>query len=385
MCIVKNESQDKQEGASMHYGYRLYMILMLIFLNLHANSAHSIRVLHLSFHKGCINDFQSVADHLGLDVSAWHILESTESRARFDPQAQGNTIYNITKERAARIWENNKHYFNSFDMIITSDTAPLARIFLENNWQKPLIIWVCNRFDYCDYASLDGDFPDQAYYELMRTAKDRSNVKILSYAPYEHFYAAEKGIDIGKRTIRPVGKEYSDTRHIDNTDTQETLFLYPRLEEEQINYIQSMCSSLGLNTYLGTYDNPNELKKYKGILYFPYAWSNITLFEDIQRGIIHFVPSELFVLNADKENLPIKYFTFYDFEWCDWYCPEFRDLFVYFDSWEDLKEKVKRTNYKRMSTKIKKKAAQHREFTLKQWREVFDECVELMTAINDIS
>jgi len=57
----------------------------------------------------------------------------------------------------------HKDYFDTFDVIVTSGTAPLHESFLQNGWTKPLIIWICNRFDYCDYASLDCNFPDQEY------------------------------------------------------------------------------------------------------------------------------------------------------------------------------------------------------------------------------
>ena len=67
----------------------------------------------------------------------------------------GNAVYNIGHQRAETVWNRHKDYFDKFDVIVTSDTAPLSRIFLQNGWRKPLIIWVCNRFDYCDYASLD--------------------------------------------------------------------------------------------------------------------------------------------------------------------------------------------------------------------------------------
>lgn len=159
-----------------------------------------LNILHMSFHKGCINEFNAVGKALGLQVTSWFIQSDLP---RFDGSSTGGAIYNIGHERAEKVWNLHKDYFEQFDAVITSDTAPLSRIFLQNGWKKPLIIWVCNRFDYYDAASLDCHFPDQEYYDLFKQAATMPNVKIISYTPYEHIYAAQKGIDIGTLTIKP--------------------------------------------------------------------------------------------------------------------------------------------------------------------------------------
>ena len=100
-----------------------------------------IKVLHLSHHYGCLKDHQYVCDKLGLDLtnklSIWNDIIKRD-------------VYCITQEIANSTWKEHKDYFNSFDFIITSDTAPLSRIFLENinEFKGQLIVWVCNRFNY---------------------------------------------------------------------------------------------------------------------------------------------------------------------------------------------------------------------------------------------
>lgn len=148
---------------------------------------NNFNILHLSFHQGCINDFQEVIKHFpAIQLTSWNI---ESNRRKLDAHISGDVIYNMSHDRAHRIWLQHADYFNSFDMIATSDTAPLSRIFLQNNWHKPLPIWVCNRFDYFDGATHKGTFPDHEYYELMRNACHKRNVKIISYTPYEFFYA----------------------------------------------------------------------------------------------------------------------------------------------------------------------------------------------------
>ena len=73
-----------------------------------------IKVLHLSHHYGCLKDHQYVCDKLGLDLtnklSIWNDIIKRD-------------VYRITKEIADSTWKEHKDYFNSFDFIITSDTA----------------------------------------------------------------------------------------------------------------------------------------------------------------------------------------------------------------------------------------------------------------------
>ena len=267
----------------------IVFIVCLVFQN---SIALPLKILHLSFHKGCINDIEEMGKELGLSITSWFVLESKESLVRFDDQHGDNRIYNMSHERAERIWQKNKEYFDTFDVVITSDTAPLARIFLQNNWQKPLIIWVCNRFDYNHDGS--DPFPDAEFYELFRTAHLKKNVTMIPYTCYEEVYAAKKKVLFNHKVIKPLGR-LSQSQPVQSNipttiDKQETLFIYPRLEAHTIQSMTHECAIRGIKTYSGVYNGPDDLADFKGIIFVPYAWSNLALFENFQQGIIHFVP-----------------------------------------------------------------------------------------------
>lgn len=363
---------------------KIILLLLILFCNsLAAQDQSSLKILHMSLHRGCIKDFEEVGKELGLDLVSWYLHNNPE---QFEGGRPGNNIYNIGPARAARVWEKNKDYFEQFDVIVTSDTAPLARIFLQNNWQKPLIIWVCNRFDYANLGLQDEQFPDKAYYELFRKAATMPNVKIISYTPYEHFYAKNTaGIDIGTRTIKPIGiLEKPITKDFESAIPkeiikEETLFLYPRMDVPQLRWIQNLCKIIHIDTYTGDYNGPEDLKDFKAVLFFPYAWSNLALFENIQRGIIHFVPSEYFIRELYREKAPIRFFSLDDLHLCEWYCEEYRDLFIYFHSWDDLAKKVRRLeNVPEFRKKIRDFGKEHRAKMLAEWKMVFQECTEYL-------
>lgn len=337
----------------------------------------SPKILHISFHHGCIKDFQEVGKELSLDLTSWYVLRSEWPRGHFDGKTVGNGVYNLTHQRALDVWNKHKDYFYQFDCIITSDTAPLSRIFLQNGWEKPLIIWINNRFDYYDGASLDGHFPDPEYYDLFRRALTQKNVRVIGYTEYEHYYAGLKGVHTDGFTIKPLGTTKNnfqgDGKSFIPQDVvrNETLFIYPRLEENQLAYLKQQCARLGFKTYSGVYNGPRDLEGFKGIIYFPYAWSNYAVYENMERGIVHFVPSVHFIRTMAPRHAPIKYITLDLFNLIEWYKPEYKDLLVYFDSWQDLKYKVETLDYAEMSRRNKLFAQRHRETQLQRWQQVF--------------
>ena len=117
----------------------------MIISDIEANETKQTKALHLTFHKGCESELATISEALSIELQTWFIPDLPVHF--LDGVAHGNALYNIGHERAERIWNLHKEYFEQFDVIITSDTAPLARIFLQNGFKKPLIIWICNRFD----------------------------------------------------------------------------------------------------------------------------------------------------------------------------------------------------------------------------------------------
>ena len=330
-----------------------------------------LRILHISLHKGCIAEIQEVGRSLGWRLTSWYPFSSYQTAYHFlGIQEHPRCAYNMTAERALRIWQKHRDYFNSFDCIITSDIAPLSRIFLQNNFEKPLIIWICNRFNYCVGPGAEYGM-DKEYYDLFSSAMKNSRVAIRAYTPFEHYFAALYGIDIRGPIIKPIGtrpKKCEQSFIPANVDKKNTLFIwpgYPGADERSVEWIRDKCSTLGFATYSGRFNGPDDLSDFKGIIYFPYQASNIALFENIQRGIIHFVPSERFVARLLKQGDLI--YAWHEPYFCEWYFGEHRNIIVYFDSWDDLACKVATINYEEMRMRICEFAQYHRQNMLNKW------------------
>lgn len=315
-----------------------------------------MKLLHVSYHKGCINDFSIVAEKLGIEHEHFKGFDSP--------------CYNMGKDIANDIYNRHKEYFDSFDIILTSDTAPLARIFLQNNFNR-LVIWICNRFDYGDRSTNTCGFPDVAYYDLFREANTLSNVDIISYTDFEHIYANSKGVPISNFTIKPIGHNLFGEDTIQN---RENLFFISQYHNDNLfmNLTQK-CEGIGIKCYHGTHIGPNDLKGFKGIIHIPYAWSNLALFENLHNGLVYFLPSKEFLLRLSKgHNFWWQDVGFLDshIESSEWYHKDYRECFVYFDSWEDLRNKVQNTDYIAKKKVIADTAQWHIDNYMNAWKDI---------------
>ena len=320
-----------------------------------------MKILHISFHLGCHNDLTYISKKLN------HRL----SFMAFDDGTKGK--YNIGHDRAEKYWNKHKEYFNTFDLIITSDTAPISRVFLQNNWTKRLIIWINNRFDYCDVATNDCNFPDKEYYELFMKATTMKNVTIIGYTPFENYYCKNiLNIDVGDSIIKPIGKisnVYSSISMTKIKDKNETFFVGPYHNDNIMMKLADHLKDMNIKVYNGRFNGPSDLAEFKGVIHIPYAWSNYSFFEALHLGILYFIPSKEFLIKLKhgkdffwsppyKENI---------LELSEWYNPEYKDLLIYFNSWNDLKIKLYTINYKICKNKLKEYGKTHEINMLKLW------------------
>ncbi|MHB1568675.1 MAG: hypothetical protein ACYC0H_05675, partial [Solirubrobacteraceae bacterium] len=294
-----------------------------------------LRVLHLSHHDGCIADFEYVSSELGFDVRSY----------KFDDG------YNIGPERADSAWERWRDRFCQADVVLVSDTAPLARIVMQHldEYEGHLVVWVCNRFDYADEATNDCGFPDADYYALFRRASLHPRVHIAPYTPFEYHYARRFGVELGEQVIKPIGRRLArSTAQLvpPGVDKAATVFVPPYHNDSVMMDLAAHVSSLGAPAYCGRYGGPEDLVGFRAVVHIPYAWSTFAFFETLQNAIPMFVPSRVFLLRLARRR---------DFWWqqarmlprlqrvSEWYAPA-HDFFVYFHSWRDLRRKLRRVD-----------------------------------------
>ncbi|MDE3055438.1 MAG: hypothetical protein KGI80_01895 [Verrucomicrobiota bacterium] len=354
---------------------RLFFLSLFLFffsLPLVAEETQT-KILHLTMHKGCAAAFSAIAKEMNATVTTWHV-SLMPPRFMDDVTTDGGLFYNMTHRRAEAIWKKHRDFFEQFDLICVSDTSPLSRIFLQNGFKKPLLIWICNRFDYSEERLLDEPFPDQEYYDLFAQAKKMPNVRIVGYTRFENYYAYMKGIDIGSACLPPCVQPQAAP-----ILPSRELFLLPPYHNETIFMdLQAHLNGYGVPAKCTRYNGPLDMASYKGVICLPYSWSNLALFEGLALGVPYFIPSREFFLDLAHEPnyfLPnLGMLLAHDLiDLTEWYDPSREEAFIFFDSWEDLVEKVKTTDYEAQRAKVLAYAKKFYKETMQGWKELFKE------------
>jgi len=336
-------------------------------------------VLHLSHHYGCLKDHQYVCSELGLNLTSMFSV--------WDKVIPKN-CYNVTKDIANKIWNDNKDYFNSYDYVIVSDTSPLSRIFLENisEFSGTLIVWVCNRFNYDMYG-------DNDYNQLFAKSIKYDNVIVIPYTEFERVWANHFGVEITEEVIRPIGLSIdSKLSDYDNQDIigfdgnyevkkssgdvlvsryhNDTLFQDSLKIFESYNLVSESCK------YRGFAGLKELSKNYHCYFILPEQYSKLVAFElmNIQLPVI--LPSEDFLLHLAK--MPNYWFgsgiNKSTVHLCEWYNSYYDKFAIYIDDFSEIPSAFNTiTEYKDQICGIMRECAEtHKEKTLQQWRKIYN-------------
>ncbi len=323
-------------------GYQVLLKKMSTFnIQPKALSASPFRVLHVGFHSGTQLELVYIAKELGFVLEFQYVEDPVPNKS--------NLKYNMNYARADRIWNANVNYYSTFDLIIVSDTSAIARIFLQNHWPGKLIVWICNRFDYAHGSkeatieNKDFPYPDHEFFNLIRSVGSHWQGKgkvVAGYTEFENVYARKyRNVEVGNLVLKPTGFGAAliapTTSQIPKSIQKSSSFFLPPYENDKV--IPAICKQLEISCYHGRYSGAMDLVGFKAVLHIPYAWSNLALFEIWRVGLVYVIPSQAFLVTMenifwsppyDKELLHLS----------EWYHPDNKDLFVYFNSWQELKE-----------------------------------------------
>jgi hypothetical protein len=268
-----------------------------------------MKILSIGFHPGA------------LDAIRGMINENITSEIL--PIREDCYHYNMTHERAKMLWDDYKDYYEKYDCIITSDTAPLSRIFLQNGYSGKLIVYVCNRFDY----NVEGD---EEYYQLLRNATSNPDVVLTGYTPYENVYCNRHGIYL-EDIIKPVFN--ADWRVHYHGDT----YYIPDYQNNYAFKLSDRCK--GLPVLSGRYAGIEDLARFKAIIHLPYHWNGIANGEALSVQTPYYIPTKRLLLSLIKQ----KDYWFQNAndldKWidiCDFYDKRYQCMYYYFDSFEEI-------------------------------------------------
>jgi hypothetical protein len=284
---------------------------------------------------------------------------------------EGETMFrsegHFSADKANQLWHEYQDYFNSFDAVLISHTASWSRVFLQNNWKKPLFVWFFFRFDH--------DVPDfEAYYDLLREAQSRPNIKFFAATEYDREYAQSRLKSFPLEIVTSFLVVDNDRKT--SVPCQDKFYLVGKHNE---SLVQEALQNLQIPFYRQEWTTcVPDLRGVKGVIHFPYVYSTRSLIENLASENVYFLPDQK-LLNELRRDIPAYFWDGGmpgeqrgDYSLTEWYGKAYPDLFVYFSSLEHLKDLSKNAYLKEIimdkKSKIREFKAQHHEKTLKQWR-----------------
>ena len=314
------------------------------------------KILYVSRHEGTFTNFCYIAEHLGFNVTS--LLPNYSYTGKPDCYYK-DKCQSFVKSKCSE-----------FDYIIISDVIPDSYIFLINKCNKKIILEITNRFDWL--------MTNKNYYKTVSKAIKKNNIIVVENNPFEVYHACDKNIFIQNYyLIRPIGyppnnivkkehKEFHDIVAVIGTRIQDQKSLY------KLNRLNITFKYLPYK-----YGGPLVLATYKAVLMLPYQVSIMKMMENFRYGVAMIIPSERLLRKLIKNNyafissevfhIPNGVRTYIEF-----YNDEFRDLFIYFDSYNDLPDIIKNTDFKTLKEKEKEFMRNYEKKAIKMWAEVLD-------------
>jgi hypothetical protein len=332
-------------------------------------------ILHISHHIGCFRDQQYVLNQLEFEVTNHKFYDG---------------VFQITKDVANDFWKNHKDQLNQFDYIVTSDTAPLSRIFLENQdeFKSKLVIWICNRFDYRMET-------ESEFYSLFRDAEKNPRIKIIPYSHFEKVWCTHKGIDLmNHEYIPPCGKfsiehesnipnsNYFEEMYGENSNLPDADVIVPIYHNDnQFFKMGEFLRNYGISVYNGSFRNIEQLKKYKAFITLPDAFSKFLCFELIHAHIPVILPSKSFLYQLSKQSN--YFFNIWGsgganilerewIEWCEWYDPSLSNCRFYYDSFDEIPNIIRSLDKLHLSDAFTYCSKYIENRSLSKWKNFYD-------------
>lgn len=279
----------------------------------------------------------------------------------------------------------SKDSFISYNTLIFTDISMYARPFLQNieDHSMNIIVYVTNRFDWGAWYN-----GDSIYNALYATISRHPRVRFIADNRYDQYYAGElHGIhffhpDLVRLT--PSIVDFSPVKmHLHNCK----LFIYNR--GTFLRYYQHHLYDIEYDVYgydgYARYKDEKHIAEYMGFLHLPYQTNIQSLWENLGHQIVYFIPSQYFLFTIlfeswyyweEKKLKPVDVIL-KSVELAEWYQSEHSELFVYFDSWQDLTSKYE--YYLENNQALIQKKQKIHEYLLKsnkvhieKWKNVLD-------------
>jgi hypothetical protein len=353
-----------------------------------------LKIFNLDCHVSVIADLKQIFEKFGHEVTSWSISGHNWVFNRRPKQVEivnQNTWMSLNDEMCDKFYERYKDELSQYDAFLC--TYPITFSMLYDKFNKPIILHIPIRYE---VPFQNDKIKWERFNEYLRKRIDKGIIIPVANSEYDKEYFE---FFVGRECqLIPSICNYTGS----NWNPTNDKFLY------------SSRLKLPLNTdlivdkdSLGKY-KWQDLAAYKGLIVVPYTCSTMSIFEHYNANIPLFFPSKAFMMELYKSHgdsvlseiswnrifsLPPNSIIDCDFdkdpnrydnaeimsEWIslsDFYNQEWMPHIVYFDSLQDLSNKLSTTNLFEVSNKMKKFNIRMTEIIYTLWINILNEVDE---------
>lgn len=299
-------------------------------------------VYHYSPHPNPIKELKVLSNKIGFNVNSHTNL----------PVGIEKCVYNdpYCNFEVKAICESN-------DYIVFSEILYDAKPFIQADCQAKIIMHMTKKFD---NFVLQDDYKN--FLTLLNDAIEKERVVFVLNNYSVLYYACKNGLNIKKYVLsRSTGYTPDiDTTYIENIngvneeEAKNTFAVFNRYTQDELLINKLKKKNIPLAVFDYKYGGPKILSRYKAVIVLPHAPTSFSLMENIRNEIIYFVPTQSF-LKKLLSNKKLHYefsgmneVLDYDdrkVNVIDWYAEDLFSNFVYFNSWNELYNRIKYTDY----------------------------------------
>lgn len=197
-----------------------------------------------------------------------------------------------------RDWTRFKNEFNERVRDVDAFVVcyPPAFVYLYQEFDKPVIMNIPIRFDYCMNHDID---VFNHYVDFIRNGVDRGKIILVANSLFDKHYTenwVQREVEHIPSWCGYTGMRY-DVDKVEYPDTYLYSTHYPRNNMPLEKHI--VCKNYALN-----FGYPwDALTLVSGMIHFPYNISIMSIFEQYTAGIPLFFPSKKFILELYEQNL----------------------------------------------------------------------------------
>ena len=326
------------------------------------------RAIQYNAHK-LVNQRHTYLNRLECILFALSVRNSKQTRKQLNVlhfaghEGWSRYVQHVAKELNWNLKTNSTDILDTDAIIISDSSYQLGENFLDNYKGKVIICGVS---------------PARVLEEATTNYSDR--VRVVSSTKLERVHAINQGIFwTGPfadaiicpflNAIRPFANEPNIELSNIPSDIQisKSDYLFVPPYENDNNFVDyDFLHSNNILFYHGTYktyNGPDDLVGFKAILHIPNQNTIVALFENLLRGIVHYIPSKSFLLKL-VQCPPELLFGIYN--------PSTADMFVMFDSWEDFKTKLDQNEHESKTLIVQNWSKRESENSLFMWKNLVE-------------